>query len=309
VAVAGVSELVFSSDRPLTYLVFPALIWAAIRFGQRGATVAVAVTVGVSAWHTAHFAGPFVYFSITHGVVSAQLFILAATATTLALAAVVSERETFSTGLSASRARLVHAAQEERRRLEHNLHDGAQQSLTALGARLRTAREELRDGGGIEQSDKALVAAEEQLGFAVEELRELAHGIHPAVLTRHGLPEAIEHIAARSTVPVRVVALPTVRLDPRVEVAAYYVVAEAVTNAQKHAGASVIRVTATLSGGILRVEVADDGSGGAAESRGTGLQGLRDRVEAVGGTFAVSSVPGHGTRVGAWLFDSHPDRR
>src|SRR3954453_1747921 len=128
-AVAGVSEIVFRSERPLAYLVFPALGWAGLRFGRRGATLAIAVAVGFAVWNTTHYHGPFVFDSITLSVLSTQLYIAVATLSTLCLAALVSERARFAVGLEASRARLVTASDTGRPRLEHNLHDGAQQRL------------------------------------------------------------------------------------------------------------------------------------------------------------------------------------
>jgi signal transduction histidine kinase len=136
---------------------------------------------------------------------------------------------------------------------------------------------------------------------AIEELRELAHGIHPSVLTAYGLAHALTGLAARSTIPIRVVELPAIRVDPTAEVTAYFVISEAVTNARKHANATSIGVRATASEGVLRIEIVDDGSGGASESGGSGLQGLRDRVEAIGGSFEVKSAEGSGTRLLAVL--------
>jgi signal transduction histidine kinase len=297
VAVAGVSEFALRRDNPLTYLIFPALIWAALRFGQRGATSAIAVMAGVTAWNTAHYAGPFSFQSITHSVLNTQLFLAVAAFATLCLAAVVAERERFADRLSASRARLVEAADIERRRLEHNLHDGAQQRLTALGLRLQLATESARDAP--ERAAAALAAAEAEVLLAIDELRELAQGIEPAVLRDRGLAYAIESIAARSTVPIELRELPSIRFDKSAEATAYYVVAEAITNAQRYAHASSISVRAAVAQRSLRVEIVDDGVGGAAESRGSGLQGLRDRVEAIGGTFDVDSAQGRGTRVAA----------
>jgi signal transduction histidine kinase len=294
VAVAGVSEFALRRGHPLTYLVFPTLIWAALRFGQRGATSAIAVLVGFTAWNTAHYMGPFSVESITDSVLSTQLFLAVAAFGTLCVAAVVSERERFADGLSASRVRLVDAADTERRRLEHNLHDGAQQRLTALGLRLQLAAEYVREAP--ERAAAILEAAETDVLLAIDELRELAHGIQPAVLTEQGLAYAIESIAARSTVPIELSELPQARFDARAEATAYYVVAEAVTNAQRYAHASSISVRATVVRRSLRLEIGDDGIGGAAEGKGSGLQGLRDRVEAIGGTFGVDSPPG-GTRV------------
>ena len=295
VVVAGVSEFALRRENPLTYLVFPPLIWAALRFGQRGATAAIAVMVGFTAWNTAHLAGPFSFQEITHSVLSTQLFIAVAALATLCLAAVVSERERFAERLSASRARLVEAADTERRRLEHNLHDGAQQRLTALGLRLQIATEYARDEP--ERAASALAAAETEVLLAIDELRELAQGIQPAVLTDRGLAHAIENIAARSTVPIELSELPSSRFDEGAEATAYYVVAEAVTNAQRYARASSISVRAAVAHRSLHLEIGDDGIGEAAESKGSGLQGLRDRVEAIGGTFEVDSPPGRGTRI------------
>jgi signal transduction histidine kinase len=295
VAVAGVSEFALRRGHPLTYLVFPALIWAALRFGQRGATSAIAVLVGFTASNTAHDVGPFSFQSISDSVLSTQLFLAVAAFATLCVAAVVSERERFADGLSASRARLVDAADTERRRLEHNLHDGAQQRLTALGLRLQLAAEYVREAP--ERAAAVLEAAETDVLLAIDELRELAHGIQPAVLTERGLAYAIESIAARSTVPIEVSELPQRRFDARAEATAYYVVAEAITNAQRYAHASSISVRAAVARRSLQLEIGDDGIGGAAESKGSGLQGLRDRVEAIGGTFEVDSPPGSGTRV------------
>ena len=297
VVVAGVSEFALRRDNPLTYLVFPPLIWAALRFGQRGATAAIAIIVGFTAWNTAHFAGPFSFQDITHSVLSTQLFIAVAALATLCLAAVVSERERFAERLSASRARLVEAADTERRRLEHNLHDGAQQRLTALGLRLQVAKEYAHDEP--ERAVSALAAAEAEVLLAIDELRELAQGIQPAVLTDRGLAHAIESIAARSTVPIELSELPSARFDEAAEATAYYVVAEAITNAQRYARASSISVSAAVAHRSLQLEIGDDGIGEAVESRGSGLQGLRDRVEAIGGTFEVDSAPGRGTRIAA----------
>jgi len=296
-AVAGLSELALRSHRPLTYLVFPALIWAALRFGQRGATLAVAVAAGFTVWETTHYVGPFVFHSITRSVLTTQLFLMVAALSTLCLAAVVSERERFAEGLRASRARMVEAVDAERRRLEHNLHDGAQQRLIALAVHLGLAAEQAQQAP--RQSAPLFKKAETELLLAIDELRELAHGIHPPMLTDLGLAYTIKNVAARSTVPVKLLELPSTRLDDTAEATAYYVIAEAITNAQKHAHAASIWVRATVGPGTLHVEVLDDGDGGAAESLGLGLQGLRDRVEAIGGTFAVDSLTGRGTRIAA----------
>jgi signal transduction histidine kinase len=297
-AVAGSSAIALGSSRPLSYLVFPALIWAALRFGQWGATTAVAVTTGFVMWNSSHYEGPFAFHSNAHTVLSTQLFIAITALTTLSLAAVVSERQVLSTRLRASRARLVDAGDAERRRIEHNLHDGAQQRLTAIIVRLGLASDRAREAPA--EAPAAFEDAEIELTRALDELRELARGIHPTILTELGLARAVASIAARSTVPVEVLRVSSARLEPRAEATAYYVIAEAVTNAQKHARATRIRVSASLGGRVLRVEVSDDGAGGAQETPGSGLEGLRDRVEALGGTFEVRSDY-QGTRIRAAL--------
>jgi signal transduction histidine kinase len=296
-AVAGLSEVALDSHRPRAYLVFPALIWAALRFGQRGATLAITVVVGFAVWETTHYVGPFVDHSLMRSVLSTQLYIAVAALSTLCLAAVVSEREELAERLSASRARLVEAADTERRRLEHNLHDGAQQRLTALAVRLEIASERARQEPGLAAA--AIGEAQTELSLAIDELRKLAHGIHPAVLTRFGLARAIETVAERSTVPIEVLELPLTRVDPAAEATAYYVFVEALTNAQKHAHASSIWVRAAVARRTLHIEIVDDGVGGAVESGNFGLQGLRDRVEGIGGMFELDSVPAGGTRVAA----------
>jgi signal transduction histidine kinase len=296
VAVAGTSEVAFRSHEPLAYLVFPTLIWAALRFGERGATLAITIAVGSAVWNTTHLEGPFVFRSITHSVLVTQLYLAVAALSTLFLVAVVTEREAFARRLAASRARVVEATETERRRLRHNLHDGAQQRLTALAVRLGLAAEDAR------QVPEAGVPVLEEAGaevmLAIDELRQIAHGIHPAALNL-GLAAAINSVAARSSVPVAVLDVPSTRLDDTAEATAYYVLAEAATNAQRYAQASLISVRATWAPPLLSIEVLDDGIGGARESAGCGLEGLRHRVEAVGGTFDVDSRPGRGTRVSA----------
>jgi signal transduction histidine kinase len=302
-AVAGLSEIAFRSERPLAYIVFPALGWAGLRFGQRGATLAIAVAVGFAVWNTTHYYGPIVSDSITLSVLSAQLYIGVAALSTLCLAALVSERTRFAERLDASRTRLVAASDTERRRLEHNLHDGAQQRLTALAIRLGIAGERARIAH--EPAAAAFEAAGAELDLAIDELRQLAQGIHPAALTDFGFASAVKNVAARSTVPVSFAELPSTRSDDFVEAAAYYIFVEALTNAQKHALASSMRVRATTTTRTFTLEINDDGIGGAAERAGGGLNGLRDRVEALGGTFHIDSPSGHGTRIAASL----PQRR
>jgi PAS domain S-box-containing protein len=201
--------------------------------------------------------------------------------------------------LAASRARIVEAADAARRRLERNLHDGAQQRLVALSLELRIC--ERRVAAGDPRAPELLQEAAQHLAGALEELRELARGIHPAVLSDKGLVPALEMLAGRATVPVEISADEADRLPEPVEAAAYYLVAEALTNSAKHARASRVEVQVGRENGAALVEVADDGVGGADQSRGSGLRGLRDRVEALGGTLEVDSRAGRGTVLRARL--------
>jgi signal transduction histidine kinase len=204
--------------------------------------------------------------------------------------------------LAASRARIVTASDEERRRLERNLHDGAQQRLVSVSVSLRLAQTWLeRDGDGAADGDvrELLSDANVELGLALEELRELARGIHPAVLTERGLGPALTSLANRSTIPVEVEGLPRERLPEKVEAAAYYVVSEALANVAKHADASTVTVRVGRDNGNAVVEVIDDGRGGANPGLGTGLHGLADRVESLDGYLRVESPLGAGTTVRA----------
>ena len=293
--VVGLAAIASLSDNPVLYLVFPGLVWAALRFGQRGATLAVAITALFTVWSTTHYAGPFHFESITRSVLNAQLFIAVAALSAVCLAAVVSERELFATRLGASRARLVSAADDARRRLEHDLHDGAQLRLTGVAMHLRTVAGVIRQEP--ERASALLEEAEDELQLAIDELREFAHGIHPAVLADLGLAEGLRSLAVRSSIPVNLLEVPDDRLDDAAETVAYYVVAEAIANAQKHSRASFIQVRASAGLDSLRIEVLDDGAGGAAEHPGSGLEGLRDRAEAIGGILELVSEPTQGTRI------------
>jgi PAS domain S-box-containing protein len=199
--------------------------------------------------------------------------------------------------LAASRARIVEAGDAERRRLERNLHDGAQQRLVSLALNLRLAARACDPDDSTSRA--AFDRAGEELAQALEELRELARGIHPAVLSDRGLEPAIEALAARTPVPVRWAIELEERLPEPVEAAAYYVVAEALTNAAKHARASEVSVRIARTNGLAQIEVADDGVGGAAADGGSGLRGLADRVEALGGHLRLDSPIGSGTTVHA----------
>jgi signal transduction histidine kinase len=296
-ALAATGEITSRSEGPWAYLCFCALIWAGLRFGTRGATLAIAIVVGFTVWNTMHYSGPFASHSPSVDVLGTQLFIAVAAISTLCLAAVVSERERIAEQLGASRTRVIESADNERRRIERNLHDGAQQRLLALAVHFELAGQQVETAP--QRAAGLLSSAAAELQLALAELRELAHGIHPGVLSHLGLADAIRSLAARATIPIRLLELPSVRLDESAEATAYYVISEATSNAQKHSQASAIRLRASVSGGMLSVEVADDGVGGAVEEAGTGLLGLRDRVEAAGGTLEITSPAGQGTRITA----------
>jgi signal transduction histidine kinase len=198
--------------------------------------------------------------------------------------------------LTASRARIVTAADHARQRIECDLHDGAQQRLVSLALRLRLAQVALPpESGELSAQLDSLVS---EATSALDELRELARGIHPVVLVEGGLPAALEALALRSAVPVELNVRVDGRLPEQVEIAAYYAVSEALTNVVKHAAASLVQVQADTierdGADLLLVEVRDDGRGGAV-ARGTGLLGLKDRAEALGGRILLHSPPGSGT--------------
>jgi len=457
-------EVPSQSDVP--YIVFPVLIWAALRFGPFGAATALAITSSLTVWNTAHGSGPFVRESITHSVLASQLFVAVAALTSLILAAVTAERaaseraqqalideqtalrriatlvageaasdrvfeqvtvetaktlgasaaslarfdddgmvtfvggwsdtgrlafpvgtrvpvdetgvlaEIRKTGrperiddyegrapeiverlssfgygsasaapirvggrvwgalvaaaprdepvapgserrlsdfaelvaqalanadaygkLAASRVRIVEAGDTERRRLERNLHDGAQQRLVALALQLRLIKASLQKDPG--STETLLAEADGELDHALEELRELARGIHPAVLTDRGLEAALRGLAGRAPIPVELTQLPEDRLPDSVEAAIYYLVAEAITNVAKYAQATSASVAIERSNGFATVVVRDDGIGGAEPAPGSGLVGLADRVEALGGRLHIESPPGRGTQLTA----------
>ena len=194
-----------------------------------------------------------------------------------------------------SRSRIVAAADEERRRIERDIHDGAQQRLVALALELRSAQRRLGEDVDPEL-EGILESAADELQVAVEELRELAHGIHPGILVQGGLAAALESLASRSPIPVTVDATQE-RLPPEVEGTAYFVASEALANVVKHAGATKAEIRATRENETFVIEIADDGVGGASTRDGSGLRGLADRVEAQGGRLRIESPAGSGTRI------------
>ena len=194
-----------------------------------------------------------------------------------------------------ARQRIIAAADAERRRIERDLHDGAQQRLVALATMLSLA--EARFKTDPERAGELVARAREEAELAVKDLRDLARGIHPAVLSDLGLGAALEALASRAPVPVQVTGVPSTPLPNEVEAAAYFVIAEALTNVAKYAHASECSVCLSVDDERLRVEIRDDGIGGADPSTGSGLLGLRDRVEALDGSLEIDSPPGDGTAV------------
>jgi PAS domain S-box-containing protein len=203
----------------------------------------------------------------------------------------VTERKREREQLLASRARIVEAADSARRRIERDLHDGAQQRLVALSLAVRLAAQKVA-AGRMGAAGDALARVEDELGTALDELRELARGIHPAVLSERGLPDALEMLAVRSPVPVEVEQAPKERLPAQVEAAIYYVVSEALTNVAKYSRARVASVRVFRENPYVVAEVEDDGVGGADAQSGSGLRGLADRVEALEGALSVESPRG-----------------
>jgi signal transduction histidine kinase len=296
-AVVGLSAGALSAGQPLTYLVFPALIWAGLRLGPQGATLAVAVAVVIAVWVTSNELGPFVEHSPTDSGLNLQLYITIAALTTLCLAAVVSERRRALVALAESRARIVAAGDAERRRIERDLHDGAQQRLVALRVRLGLADD-------LIESDPA--SARQKIGElgreiddALDDVRSLAAGIYPPSLAGFGLAEALRSLARRSPIAASVEIDGTERCRPEVEAAVYFCCSEALQNAAKHAhGATTVSISLKRNAD-LRFEVHDDGSGFSPlhVRPGQGLANMRDRIEAVGGTVSIRSSPQAGTHV------------
>jgi signal transduction histidine kinase len=207
--------------------------------------------------------------------------------------AMASSLEAGRAELTASRARVVAAGDEARQRIERDLHDGTQQRLVSLGLELRAADAIVPPGSDELQAQLAHTA--EGLAAALEDLQEVSRGIHPAILNKGGLAPALKALARRSAMPVQLDIRGDRRLPEPVEVAVYYVVSEALTNTAKHAGASLVRVDLDVQDSVLRLAVQDDGAGGADPDNGSGLLGLRDRVEAIGGDLKLTSPPGEGT--------------
>jgi signal transduction histidine kinase len=197
--------------------------------------------------------------------------------------------------LAASRMRIVTASDETRRRIERDLHDGTQQRLVTLAMHLRRAESTVPPELG--ETCRTIGQIASDVDRVIEELREIARGIHPAILSEGGLGPALRTLARRSALPVELGRVVDERLPEPIEVAAYYVISEALTNATKHAQASGVDIEAAAQNGTLRLSIRDDGVGGAKPASGSGLLGLRDRVEALGGSIEIISPRGQGTHV------------
>ncbi len=297
-AVVALSVIATSADQPLTYLVFPALTWAALRFGPQGATLGVALAVLVAVVAASNRLGPFIEHSASDSALNLQLFIVVAALTTLCLAAIASELELVGRELVATRARGASARAQERRRIESELHDSAQNRLVGLQIRLRLAQERTEASEPeIASALAGLIAEAEGVG---EELRRIAHGLAPPRLSSRGLADALSAECALSAIAVRISADDIGRSVPEVETAVYLGCLEAVQNAAKHAGpAASVTVDLRRDEGALRFRVHDTGDGFDARTTpwGAGLTGLHDRIDAVGGRVAIEVAAGRGTTV------------
>jgi signal transduction histidine kinase len=290
---AGAARAVLRTGRParVDYRTLPGSLAARMLGNGFVASVAAPITVGGALW------GALVAGLREHEPVPDELERRLAAFAELAALAVASAHARDE--LAASRLRIVEASDAARRRIERNLHDGAQQRLVGLALRLRLARAAVQRAPA--EAEELLAAAEAELRAALDELRELAHGIHPPLLSERGLAAALEALAHRAPLPVTLdVELPE-RLPEPLEIAAYYVVSESLANVVKHADASEVAVRVVQEGGGAVVEIRDDGAGGADPDVGSGLCGLRDRVETLDGAFTIESAPGRGTLVRARL--------
>ena len=303
----------FRSDLPLVFLIFPFVLWPALRVGQVGVSAVNAVVTGVAIWATWSGHGPFFHLPYTTSVFVLEAFNASMATTSLLLGAAVATTRGLSEAnehlhaeirqqldeVRASRARIVQATEHERRRIERNLHDGAQQRLASLSCTLGLAQAKLGSDSKAELQS-TLTQASRELGAALCELRELARGIHPPVLVQGGIRAAVESLAELSPVPVKVT-VPSTRYPPLLEATAYFVVCEALANVAKHARATTADVNIDQVDGRLIVQVVDNGVGGVDIRRGTGLTGLADRVAAVEGSLDIDSLQGRGTRIRADL--------
>jgi signal transduction histidine kinase len=297
-AVVALSTIALSAELPVTFMVFPALIWAALRFGQRGATLAVAVAAGMAVGITANEVGAFVMHSITDSALTTQLYIAVAALTMLCLAAIVSERERGVLELAESRARTAAAAAQERRRLERELHDSAQNRLVGLLVRLSLVQERTEQTAPeVAATLGRLIQEAEALG---DELRRIAHGSAPPLLATRGLVDALRAEGALSGIAVHIAAGDIGLSAPDVENAVYLCCLESIQNAAKHAGpdASVtVRLHREANELVFRVHDTGLGFDPRDTVPGAGLTGVRERIDTVGGRVKIVAAPGRGATV------------
>jgi signal transduction histidine kinase len=305
-AVAALSVIALSSSQPLTYMVFPALMWAALRFGQQGATLAVALAAGLAVWITARDVGPFVQQSITDSTLSTQLYIAVAALATLCLAAVVSERRR-ALHLAESRRREGERAAEERQRIARDLHDSASQSLFATTLHLRTAERALAQEatGPVGRVQKELDQIGQLTRGALAEMRAAIFELRPHAVAKEGLLAALaKHAAAVSAREQLAIVVhgPEQRLPlaPGAEEQLYGLVREALANTVKHAEATAVAIEVGATDRVVAIEVRDDGCGFAPAGvavGGFGLQSMHSRATQLGGRLTITSGPGRGTAV------------
>ena len=306
-AVVALSAIALSSSQSLTYMVFPALIWGALRFGQQGATLAVAVAAGLAVWLTARDVGPFVAQSITDSTLSTQLYIAVASLATLCLAAVVSERRRAALNLAVSRRREGERTAEERQRIARDLHDSAAQSLFATTLHLRTAERALaRDAiGPAATVQKELEQVGQLTRAALAEMRAAIFELRPSMIAQEGLVAALAShaaaISAREELAITVDG-PEQRLllAAEAEDQLYGLVREALANTVKHARATAVAIDVRATDHVVAIEVRDDGCGFTPAAAGAGSYGLlsmHSRAAQLGGRLTITSAPGHGTAV------------
>jgi signal transduction histidine kinase len=306
-AVFGLSAIALSSPRPVSYLVFPALIWAAVRFGQRGATLAVFCAAGMAVRLTANNVGPFVRHSITQSALTTQLYIAVAAITTLCLGAIVSERQRSAADLVESRRRELERASEERQRIARDLHDSVSQSLFSMTLHARTAERALKQSGqrAYEAIARELAQVGELSRTALAEMRALIFELRPRGLADEGLVAALtKHaaaVSAREGLPIEVSG-PAERLpiSAEREEHLYRLGQEALANVSKHAAATAATVAVTNDGESVGLEVRDDGRGfdpDATYAGHLGLTTMRSRAGEMGAEMTIDSAPGRGTLV------------
>jgi signal transduction histidine kinase len=306
-AIIGLSAIVLSSPRPISYLVFPALIWAAVRFGQRGATLAVFCAAVMAVWSTANNTGPFVRHSITASALSTQLYMTVAAITTLCLGAIVSERQRSANDLVESRRRELERASEERQRIARDLHDSVSQSLFSMTLHARTAQRALPEtgqkaGGRV---GRELVHVLELSRTALAEMRALIFELRPRGLAEEGLVSALRKhagaMSAREHIAITVSGPPErLPIGADCEEHLYRLGQEALANASKHAEATSINVAVTSDDSTIGLEVSDDGRGFDSTATYTGHLGLttmQSRADEVGAKLRIDSTPGTGTVV------------